>query len=187
MATVDVLVPTYNRSGMLRRSLESIQAQTYSDIEVTIGDDCSDDDTRTIWGNNINGLLARYGTGTGVVSQLLTHFRAHPFNPIGLMDAASVDPSLAGQIIGDVGPVNYLLRSGAVLLCSVYAGLWLFLQSAIGNRRTAVWLWLIILTFELGFSMLDTPRLLLLMTIIGISLGGLYKSSPMSHVTHGEP
>src|SRR5664280_335341 len=48
MAIVDVLVPTYNRSGMLRRSLESIQAQTYSDIQVTIGDDCSDDDTRTV-------------------------------------------------------------------------------------------------------------------------------------------
>jgi len=48
MATVDVLVPTYNRSAMLRRSLESIQAQTYTDIQVTIGDDCSDDDTRTV-------------------------------------------------------------------------------------------------------------------------------------------
>jgi glycosyltransferase involved in cell wall biosynthesis len=48
MAIVDVLVPTYNRSGMLRRSLESIQTQTYSDIQVTIGDDCSDDDTRTV-------------------------------------------------------------------------------------------------------------------------------------------
>jgi len=48
MATVDVLVPTYNRSAMLRRSLESIQAQTYTDIRVIIGDDCSDDDTRTV-------------------------------------------------------------------------------------------------------------------------------------------
>jgi len=48
MATVDVLVPTYNRSTMLRRSLGSIQAQTYTDIRVIIGDDCSDDDTRTV-------------------------------------------------------------------------------------------------------------------------------------------
>jgi glycosyltransferase involved in cell wall biosynthesis len=48
MATVDVLVPTYNRSAMLRQSLESIQAQTYTDIRVIIGDDCSDDDTRTV-------------------------------------------------------------------------------------------------------------------------------------------
>lgn len=48
MATVDVLVPTYNRSVMLRRTLESIQAQTFTDIQVTIGDDCSDDDTRMV-------------------------------------------------------------------------------------------------------------------------------------------
>ena len=48
MATVDVLVPTYNRSAMLRQCLESIQAQTYTDIRVIIGDNCSDDDTRTV-------------------------------------------------------------------------------------------------------------------------------------------
>src|SRR5450756_951878 len=48
MATVDVLVPTYNRSAMLRRCLESIQAQTYTDIRVIIGDNCSDDDTKAV-------------------------------------------------------------------------------------------------------------------------------------------
>ena len=48
MATVDVLVPTYNRSVMLRQCLESIQAQTYTDILVIIGDNCSDDDTRMV-------------------------------------------------------------------------------------------------------------------------------------------
>jgi glycosyltransferase involved in cell wall biosynthesis len=48
MATVDVLIPTYNRSTMLRQCLESIQAQTYRDIRVVIGDNCSDDDTRTV-------------------------------------------------------------------------------------------------------------------------------------------
>lgn len=48
MATVDVLVPTYNRSAMLRQCLGSRQAQTYTDIRVIIGDDCSDDDTRTV-------------------------------------------------------------------------------------------------------------------------------------------
>jgi len=48
MATVDVLVPTYNRSAMLRQCLESRQAQTYTDIRVIIGDDCSGDDTRMV-------------------------------------------------------------------------------------------------------------------------------------------
>lgn len=51
MATVDVLFPTYNRSAMLRQYLESIQAQTYSDIRVIIGDNCSDDAAGMVaWG-----------------------------------------------------------------------------------------------------------------------------------------
>jgi len=48
MVTVDVLIPTYNRPAMLRRCLESVQAQTYMDIDVTVGDDGIDDDTRTV-------------------------------------------------------------------------------------------------------------------------------------------
>jgi glycosyltransferase involved in cell wall biosynthesis len=48
MATVDVLVPTYNRAAMLRQCLESIQTQSYRDIRVIIGDNCSDDDTMTV-------------------------------------------------------------------------------------------------------------------------------------------
>lgn len=48
MAAVDVLVPTYNRSAMLRRCLKSIQTQTYTDTRIIIGDNCSDDDTSTV-------------------------------------------------------------------------------------------------------------------------------------------
>jgi len=48
MATVDVLVPTYSRPATLRRCLESIQVQTYTDLRVIIGDDGVDDDTRTV-------------------------------------------------------------------------------------------------------------------------------------------
>lgn len=60
MATVDVLVPTYNRSAMLRRCLESIQAQTYTDIRVIIGDNCSDDDTRAV-AQDFSGRDGRFG------------------------------------------------------------------------------------------------------------------------------
>jgi len=60
MATVDVLVPTYNRSAMLRRCLESIEAQTYTDIRVIIGDNCSDDDTRTV-AQDFCGRDGRFG------------------------------------------------------------------------------------------------------------------------------
>src|SRR5664280_1790696 len=60
MATVDVLVPTYNRSAMLRQCLESIQAQTYRDIRVIIGDNCSNDDTRTV-AQDFCGRDGRFG------------------------------------------------------------------------------------------------------------------------------
>lgn len=48
MATVDVLVPTFNRSEMLRQCLESVQGQTYTDIRVIVGDNCSTDNTRAV-------------------------------------------------------------------------------------------------------------------------------------------
>ena len=43
MPKVSVIVPTYNRTVYLRRLLDSIIQQTYSDYEVIIIDDCSPD------------------------------------------------------------------------------------------------------------------------------------------------
>jgi len=61
MATVDVLVPTYNRSAILCQCLDSIRVQTYMDIWVIIGDNCSSDDTRMV----AQGLLtvSTYSSG----------------------------------------------------------------------------------------------------------------------------
>ncbi|EAI8859904.1 glycosyltransferase family 2 protein, partial [Campylobacter fetus] len=43
-----ILVSTYNRSGVLKRCLNSILAQTFTQYEVLILDDCSNDDTSEI-------------------------------------------------------------------------------------------------------------------------------------------
>ncbi|MDP4090498.1 MAG: glycosyltransferase, partial [Bacillota bacterium] len=40
-----VVIPTYNRAGLIRDALEGLKKQTYKDIEVIIIDDCSTDDT----------------------------------------------------------------------------------------------------------------------------------------------
>lgn len=42
---VSVIVPTYNRAQLLRRSVMSVLAQTYRNFELLIIDDCSPDDT----------------------------------------------------------------------------------------------------------------------------------------------
>lgn len=42
---VSVVIPTFNRSGLIGRALESIMAQGIDDLEVLVGDDASTDDT----------------------------------------------------------------------------------------------------------------------------------------------
>lgn len=42
---VSVVIPTCNRSRLLARALESVQRQTYSNLEIIIVDDASSDDT----------------------------------------------------------------------------------------------------------------------------------------------
>ncbi len=46
--TVSVIVPNYNHARYLRRRIDSILAQTHSDFELILLDDCSTDDSREI-------------------------------------------------------------------------------------------------------------------------------------------
>src|SRR4051794_21713163 len=43
-----VVIPTYNRSGLLRLAVESVLAQTLGDLEVVVSDNHSTDDTREV-------------------------------------------------------------------------------------------------------------------------------------------
>jgi glycosyltransferase involved in cell wall biosynthesis len=45
--TVSVVIPTYNRAGSIRRSIDSVLRQTWSDLEVIVVDDGSTDETLT--------------------------------------------------------------------------------------------------------------------------------------------
>jgi glycosyltransferase involved in cell wall biosynthesis len=70
---VSVVVPTYNRSGAIRRAIDSALAQTFRDLEIVVIDDGSTDDTvhllrrwygdegpvRYIWQPHRNAAAAR--------------------------------------------------------------------------------------------------------------------------------
>ncbi|MGQ0453214.1 glycosyltransferase family 2 protein, partial [Bacillus sp. SS-TM] len=45
---VSILIPTYNRPHYFKIALESALAQTYSNIEIIIGDDSTNDETATL-------------------------------------------------------------------------------------------------------------------------------------------
>lgn len=45
---VSIILPTFNRAHLLRRTIASIFNQTYGNFEIVIVDDCSTDDTREV-------------------------------------------------------------------------------------------------------------------------------------------
>jgi glycosyltransferase involved in cell wall biosynthesis len=56
---VSVVIPTYNRAATVPRAIESVLAQTVSDLEVIVVDDGSSDDTGKVLGE-IFGDRIRY-------------------------------------------------------------------------------------------------------------------------------
>lgn len=56
---ISVVIPTYNRSSLIKRAAQSVLAQTYKDIELIIVDDGSTDDTAEVVAS-LNDFRVRY-------------------------------------------------------------------------------------------------------------------------------
>jgi cellulose synthase/poly-beta-1,6-N-acetylglucosamine synthase-like glycosyltransferase len=48
MPKVSVIIPTYNRCGIISNAIDSVLAQTFKDYELIVVDDGSEDDTRSV-------------------------------------------------------------------------------------------------------------------------------------------
>ena len=57
---VSVIIPTYNRAAKVRNAIESVLAQTFSDLEVIVVDDGSSDDTGKILGEVFGDRIRYY-------------------------------------------------------------------------------------------------------------------------------
>ncbi|HSM56924.1 MAG TPA: glycosyltransferase [Candidatus Sulfomarinibacteraceae bacterium] len=60
---VSVIIPTYNRAAWLAEAMSSVRAQTYTDYELIIADDGSNDNTAQVaaqWAGSEPGPAARY-------------------------------------------------------------------------------------------------------------------------------
>ena len=63
---VSIIIPTYNRAELLRESVDSALNQTYTNIEVVVVDDGSQDDTHEImegYGDRIRTVYLGYNSG----------------------------------------------------------------------------------------------------------------------------
>jgi glycosyltransferase involved in cell wall biosynthesis len=59
MPKISVIIPTYNRSGMVKEAISSVLAQTEHDLEVIVVDDGSTDNTRSVI-ESLNDHRVRY-------------------------------------------------------------------------------------------------------------------------------
>jgi glycosyltransferase involved in cell wall biosynthesis len=89
MPTVSVIIPTYNRTKLLGRDIQSVLAQTYQDFELIIVDDGSTDDTEGLV-KNFNSQKIKYSRhrkNKGISASRNTGIRSSRGNYIALQDS----------------------------------------------------------------------------------------------------
>jgi hypothetical protein len=73
----------------------------------------------------------------------------------------------------DSGPVEYILKGSFPLLFAVYTGAFLFFRRNLRSKRRAMFVFLVFLGFELGYTNLQYIRTQCLLPFVVIYLNGL--------------
>lgn len=101
-ARLTIAIPTYNRSRLLRRALESALAQTSEEIEILVSDNGSSDDTPAVIASYQDPRLRsvrrpltvpRGQHGTLIFAEIRTEF------VLALSDDDYIDPDFAAEIL----------------------------------------------------------------------------------------
>ncbi len=115
-----------------------------------------------------NGLVGRYSASGGLMGNL-DYIAEHAFRPIGM--------GYSTQLwYADSGPVEYLLKGSFPLLIAVYTGTFLFFYKNLKDKRRAMFLFLVFLGFEAGYSNLQYIRTQFFLPFLMVYLNGLDSS-----------
>lgn len=74
MNSIVVLLPTRNRAAMLRRTLRSLERQTFKDFTVYVSDDASTDETRELKATDFPGVKINWRQRTAPLGGAVEHF-----------------------------------------------------------------------------------------------------------------
>ena len=86
---VSVIIPTYNRSELLKKAVESLENQSHQNFEIIIIDDCSTDDTaEVVKGMGDNRIIyLKHDTNKGGSEARNTGIKQATGNFIGFLDS----------------------------------------------------------------------------------------------------
>jgi glycosyltransferase involved in cell wall biosynthesis len=83
---VSIIIPTHNRSQLLRAAIDSVLAQTYPAIEIIVVDDGSTDDTASVMAQYAGQVTYIRQDNAGVAAARNTGFRASSGEYINFLD-----------------------------------------------------------------------------------------------------
>jgi len=118
---VSVIIPTYNREEDIRSCIESVQDQTYSNLEIIVVDDCSSDETedvvRSIEDDRIK--LIKHDKNKGAGAARNTGLAHADGEYIAFLD--SDDRWISGKLEKQIEDLEYSSKDTKISYCGRYS------------------------------------------------------------------